>query len=254
MDDLGPERRPDRRDRRLEPVQDALRRDRRWRSSRIEPSSSRDRAACWTSHSIVRCGGGVEEAAQRPTEARRHLAPAPPRAASDRSSASIRARPGSTRIHPHVVRAVVRARRSRAARPGPRSPGTAPGHEPRDGQRQLRIDARGVEDRQRLHVERRWVLGGVRHLHDRQRRVVGAEQQERLVALAAEVPRGGCLDIEGLPGDVDGGGRIERRAGGGEDGVHGQRMVAARMGASSRHECGPSAPAQRTEPRSPPTT
>ena len=99
-----------------------------------------------------------------------------------------------------------------------------------------------MEDGERLHVERGGILGGVGHLHDRQRVAVAVEQQERLVALAAEVAGIVGLDVERPPGDVDDIGRIEGGARGGEDGVHGQGMVAARMGASSRPTAVPSRP------------
>jgi hypothetical protein len=53
-----------------------------------------------------------------------------------------------------------------------------------------------------LHVEHALVLGGVRHLEDRDRRL-GLEQ-ECPVALAAEVPGGGRADAEQRHGDLDG--------------------------------------------------
>ena len=88
-----------------------------------------------------------------------------------------------------------------------------------------------MDDAEHLHVERRRTLGRVGHLHDREWLVVAVDQQERLVPLAAEVACTIGLDVERPSGDVDDLGRVERGPRRGEHGVHGQRMVAARMGA-----------------------
>jgi hypothetical protein len=88
-----------------------------------------------------------------------------------------------------------------------------------------------VDDAEGFHVERRGILGGIGHLHDRQRLAVAVEQQERLIPLAAKIAGTVGVDVERPSGDVDDLGRVERGARRGEHGVHGQRMVAARMGA-----------------------
>ena len=98
---------------------------RRWRSSRMEPSSSRDFAACWTSHSIVRSAAGWKKP-RSPRPMRAAISPQPASAASDRSSASIRARPGSTEyIRTWCAPSSARTLARRAA--GSPEPGDAPG-------------------------------------------------------------------------------------------------------------------------------
>jgi hypothetical protein len=104
-----------------------------------------------------------------------------------------------------------------------------------------------VEDGQRLHVERRRIFRRIRHLHDGDRPSSAVEQQERLVALAAEIAGSCGVDVERALRDPDGVVDLERRAGCSEDAVHGQRILAARMGASSRPIRGPSARARPSD-------
>ena len=95
------------------------------------------------------------------------------------------------------------------------------------------------------------ILGCVRQLEDRQRRVGAVEQQERLVAFAAQIDGPCRVDVERPPSDVDDGLGVECGARCGEDAVHGQRILPARMGASSRPIRGPRARASRPDTRPP---
>ena len=121
-------------------------------------------------------------------EARGRLAPAAERGVR-RARAGRSAAAGQDVVHPDLVDRRRRLDGSRGARSARRLAGRAPRHEPRHGQRQAGVDPAGVEHGERLHVEGRRVLGRVRDLHHRERRVGRVEQQERLVALAAEVAR-----------------------------------------------------------------
>ena len=75
---------------------------------------------------------------------------------------------------------------------------------PRDGQRQRRIDPGGVQDRQRLHVQRRRLLRGVGEFHHGDRDGVLVEQEERLVAFTPEIPGGRRTHGEAGSGDRQG--------------------------------------------------
>ena len=116
----------------------------------------------------------------------------------------------------------------------------------------------GVEDRERLHVERGRVLGGVRHLHDRQRRRRSASSSRNV--WSRSLPRSRAargVDAEGPPGDVeDVGGDRTPGVAAARTAVHGHRHGSrARMAPSSRTNRGP---VRRMRggptPRSPSTT
>ncbi len=92
-------------------------------------------------------------------------------------------------------------------------------HSSREGEREFRVDPRGVEHRQGFHVQRRRILGGVGQLHHRHRRIGGVDQQERLVTLAAQVTGGRGMDAERPGGDVQDRGFIEVGGRGRQDGV-----------------------------------
>jgi len=72
------------------------------------------------------------------------------------------------------------------------------GDDARTRNRQIRIDARNVQDRLGLEVERRRILPEIRELDDA--RVRRPLDQEGLIALAAQIRRG-SLEPEELRGD-----------------------------------------------------
>ena len=168
VDDLRAQRRPDRRDDVVESVEHAL--DQRSRSASVADrrrSSSRGprRVLDVPEHRPTRAR--VEEPPQRPTEPRRRLAPGDERGVGEVARPSIRPRPGST----SYIRDVMAPSPAATARDGRRiravgaAPGTSQGIAPAaaPGRPARRADG------ERLHVERRGVLGGVRELHDRDR-------------------------------------------------------------------------------------
>ncbi len=156
--------------------------------SRIAPSSSRLRAGVLDVPEHRPLGSRVEEAAQRPAESGRHRAPARERAVGQgRSRRSGRGRAGWSTPGRGAASSADIYRDASVG--GIRGVTGRTRDEPRDRQRQRWVDPLGVEDGERLHVERGRILGCVRHLEDRQRRVGAVEQQERLVAFAAEIRR-----------------------------------------------------------------
>ncbi len=122
----------------------------RCRGSRMAPISVRVRDACWTSQSIVRCGRRVEEATKGAAEPRGGLAPAAERGVGQLARVDPTA-PGQHVVQAHVVGAVGAVDGGAPGRCG--VAGRARDH-PRQGERQLRVDPRRVEDGEGLHVER----------------------------------------------------------------------------------------------------
>ena len=126
----------------------------------------------------------VDEAAQGAGQAGGHLAPVADRGVGQGE----RDRCGRGRAGRRTVRtkwAPSGVPRRRAVGRGAVALRVRARHDPRQGDGEGRVRPARVQDRERLHVEGRGILGGVRDLHDRQPLAGGAAQQERLVALAA---------------------------------------------------------------------
>ena len=154
----------------------------RWPASRIAGSelAGPRRVLDVPEHRPLSSAGGRTRAA--PGRAGPWSRPSATSAASDRSRGSLRPRPGRSRTPRTWWRPVGAVDGRSPAMPGRRR---SRRDEPRDGQRQGRVDPPGVQDGERLHVEDRRVLGRVRELQIASRGAGGVEQQERLVALAA---------------------------------------------------------------------
>ncbi len=180
VDDLGAEARPDGRNRELIPVEG--RRDELpdlGVAHGAEHRPETERVLDVPEHHPGR--RRVPEPAQRPTDARGHRPPIANRLVAE--SCALHRRPtGQSVVHPDVVGAI-RSLRRRPVRGRVIRLVWRAGHEPRKRDRDLRVDEGHALGCERLHVEPRRVLCGVRELQDGRSVAV---DQERLVAFARD--------------------------------------------------------------------
>ena len=202
--DLRPQPRPDRRDPSLELVEHARHRRPLARvADVVEHRAGAERVLDVPEHDSLRFG--MRKTAHRLPEPRGRLAPRDERRVREPGGGDPAA-PRQQVVEPHPVFAPACAQVTPVGRPRHRDP-------------KLRVDSGDVQRDRGLHVEHVRVLGGVRHLQDRDLRL----QQERAVALAAEVPCGRALHAEQRRADLDGVGGGQARPRAGQHGVHGRR-------------------------------
>ena len=182
-----------------------------------EHRARRQRVLHVPDHHALRAAVG--EAAQRLPEARRRLAPRDERGVGELGGGDA-AVAGQHVVEPHGVPAPLGAQ-PRGLVADARRPGVAGRRRPpRQGDPQLGIDGVDVQRRGRLHVEHVRILGRVGDLQHGQRRAAFVLQEERAVALAAEVARGLRAHPEERRADLDGVGGRQARRRAGHDGVH----------------------------------